>query len=174
MRKKQPRKCTSCGEVKVIQAHEWFIGCYTRWYRADMPPTGPPPPRKRARIDEGVIEDLQWLLKTGAPIEEAAKRVGIAVSTAKKRQRSRPEPVECAVQGCCADAFPVRPPARPRCAEHRDGARLYSRLRAGGRNRRQTALVMGVSVSATYRWEPGEPGLGRPRRTPPLVAPEAA
>lgn len=69
--------CIECGgERGPGSAHGWCCACYHRWLRAARPEDGPPP-RPSARREE-----YAWLREQGTPIEEAAARAGIAVSTA--------------------------------------------------------------------------------------------
>lgn len=66
---------------------------------------------------------------------------------------------ECAHHGCTAAAT-----RRRWCEDHQDVRRLYLEARAAGIGRASAAARVGVRVTSTYAWEPGDDTRGRPRK----------
>ena len=93
--------------------------------------------------------------KDGPP----APRKGPEHSAAKGYVASLKPIPECAHHGCTAAAT-----RRRWCEEHQDVQRLYLDLRAQGVGRTGAAFRVGVHLSTTYVWEPGDDTRGRPRK----------
>ena len=147
-----------CGEPSTGQHRGDAAACYYRWYRAGMPDTGPPPPSRGPAVSAAHKENIAWLAANGASCEEIAKQVSLSLQSVLRYLTADDPPAECAVDGCHQGA------ARYRwCQEHRDPQQVYRVARATGMNRQQAAAHVGVRRHSTYRWEPGEPGQGRPR-----------
>jgi hypothetical protein len=106
-----------------------------------------------------------WLAENGTGHGEIATRLGIAPSTVEDYLRHPDGPPgpserdECAVVGCANTAAHYR-----WCDEHRVPRDVYNVFRAAGHGRNKAARLTGVAVGSTYRWEPGQPGAGRPRK----------
>lgn len=156
-----PAPCTNCGGPRKPRSgsHGWCGACYFRWYRAGADPKADPPPPKRIAVTPEVVEDCQFLLDSGSTIEEAAARVGVPVRRLAPHLLPPPEPAECRVEDCPQEATHHR----RWCDQHRDPAKVYAAFRADGLTRRQAAARTGVNWRNTYKWEPGRPGVGRPR-----------
>lgn len=148
-----------CGRDASSHRRGWSEACYFRWYRAGRPDTGPPPTRKGKDVAAARKEDIAWLAENGTSHEEIAQRLGISVQTVLRHLNADAAPPTCAVDGCQDDAAHYR-----WCERHHDPQQAYREARAAGLNRGQAAQHVGVNPRSTYRWEPGEPGQGRPRK----------
>lgn len=82
--------CTACGGPRKLRqgSFGWCNACYLRWRYAGQPEDGPPP---RYGGNEARREDYFWLRDVGEPIERAAERAGISVTTARTWDASRCE-----------------------------------------------------------------------------------
>jgi len=151
-------KCGACG-LNPAYSCGWCTACYHRWYRAGRPKNGPPPPRGGPQWSTSLREECDWLVKGGTSIEETAARVGVTVATVRRYVAPPARPAECAADGCHDSVTRYR-----WCDTHADPRHVYLAARAEGLSRRAAAHRAGVAWRGTYRWEPGQPGMGRPRK----------
>lgn len=81
------------GQGGLEGACDYCGACFFRWHRAGRPESGPPAPRlpgdgfaaaRRALSEarESRLEDFAWLRSRGVPVAVAARRAGVAMSTA--------------------------------------------------------------------------------------------
>lgn len=154
-----PCKC-GCGNPATTSNCGYAYACYYRWYRAGKPESGPPPASKGAAATAALKEDIQWLADASDSHAEIAHRLGVSVQTVRRYLKADAPPVVCAVADC-DDLTQSR-----WCERHRDYKQTYREARATGLNRQQAAAYVGLRWRSTYRWEPGEPGQGRPRKHP--------
>ena len=149
-----------CGRPKGPAHRGWSRACYFRWYRAGKPKDGPPAPRSGPEHSASLRAEVLWLVnRCGESVEHAAARVGITVETAERYVNPPGPRPECAVRPCKQTAT-----QRRRCDEHQDGKAVYEQARADGMTRKAAAFHTGVHPGTTYLWEPGQPGMGRPRK----------
>lgn len=149
-----------CGRPKGPAHRGWSRACYFRWYRAGKPKDGPPAPRSGPEHSESLRDEVLWLVnRCGESVQQAAARVGVTVETAERYLNPAPPRPECAVRPCKETAT-----YRRRCDAHQDGQALYEQARAAGMSRRAAAFHVGIHPNSTYAWEPGQPGMGRPRK----------
>lgn len=148
-----------CGEPATTWHAGYAAACYYRWYRAGKPDTGPPPPRRGRAAADARHEDITWLTEAGTSRHEIAQRLNITIATVERHLSPPAAPMECVVNGCKSDAA-----WRRWCQTHRNPQQVYNAARTAGMNRQQAAQHTGVTPLSTYRWEPGEPGQGRPRK----------
>ena len=98
--------CRCCGKPRTRRpaggwrgAHGWCHTCTERWRLAGKPATGVPARTGQAErirrslaarhaAREARIEDYTWLRRTGAPVEAAARRVGVTARTARGYERA--------------------------------------------------------------------------------------
>lgn len=153
--------CGNCGEPCPGRPQRgWCSACYFRWYRAGADPEADPPAPRRGRARTAAIrEDCAWLIEGGLSVEEVATRVGVTPQTVRRHIAPPTPPPVCAHADCVASAT-----FRRWCDEHRDLRRAYLAARAAELSRWSAACRIGVYWRTTYRWEPGEPGVGRPRK----------
>ncbi|MFC5744784.1 hypothetical protein [Actinomadura rugatobispora] len=154
------RICSNCDNPRQPSTggHGWCSTCYHRWYRAGAHEGEPPPPPRHGPEHSAMLrEEVVWLVEGGTSVADAAARVGITVDTARAYIPPTAPPAECAHDGCTATAV-----HRKWCTDHKDVRRLYQELRAGGVGRHDAARRIGVGISRTYVWEPGQRGQGRP------------
>jgi transposase len=157
--------CDNCGSPAERLRRRWCGKCYFRWYRAGADPTQPPPDTDHGPTAAAYRRDeLTHLLQGGASLEQAADRLGISISAARA-YLWRAARHECATQGCTAAAT-----WRESCATHKDLPGRYRQLRTEGLSRHAAAALIPVASSTTYRWEPGQPGIGRPRKRQAVAA----
>ncbi|TDD97572.1 hypothetical protein [Actinomadura rubrisoli] len=148
-----------CGRPKDPERRGWSRACYFRWYRAGAcEGEPPPPPRRGPEWSAALREDLLWLVQGGESVEQAADRIGVTVETAERYVNPPPPRPGCAVRDC-----KEAPTYRRWCDTHRDTRAVYEQARAAEMSRQAAAFYVGVHWRVTYRWEPGQPGIGRPR-----------
>jgi hypothetical protein len=78
--------CACCDEPGRIIAHGWRWACYSRWYRAGKPDTGPPP--RTLLLEEERLAEYNHLRDGGANPEEAGRRVGLTGERTIRRYES--------------------------------------------------------------------------------------
>lgn len=150
-----------CGRSRGPAYRGWSYACYFRWYRAGaVEGEEPPPARTNRERAKDRREEVLWLVnRCGESVEHAAERVGVSADTAKRYVNPpRPE-ATCAVRTCEETAV-----YHGRCDAHRNAQAVYEEARAAGMPRAAAAFHVGVHRSTTYVWEPGRPGIGRPRK----------
>lgn len=156
-----PTLCAcGCGRPKGPAHRGWAPACYFRWYRAGAREGEPPPPPRRGpEWSAALSEEVHWLVSCGESAEQAATRVGVTVETAERYLNPAPPRPACAVRDCHATAT-----YRRWCDTHRDLRAAYEQARAAGKSRKAAAFHVNVHLGTTYEWEPGRPGVGRPRK----------